>query len=95
MTSNEFRYHRDDFGPLPVALQHLDIVLNFINGVVRAASVMHLVARETLEELRLDARDIDVFRGNLQIHPLRFARNRLRYLLDSPIFLLCWRIAPC
>ncbi len=60
MTSNEFRYHRDDFGPLPVALQHLDIVLNFINGVVRAASVMHLVARETLEELRLDARDIDV-----------------------------------
>ena len=60
MTAGDCRYRREDFAPLPVELQHLDIRLNFINGVVRSESVMQLVAREPQEELRLDARDLDV-----------------------------------
>ena len=67
MTDNVFRYHRNDFGPLCVTLRHLDINLNFLNGVVRGECIMHAEAREALEVLRLDARDIDVISVRVEI----------------------------
>ncbi len=67
MTDNVFRYHRNDFGPLCVTLRHLDINLNFLNGVVRGECIMHVEAREALEVLRLDARDIDVISVRVEI----------------------------
>jgi aminopeptidase N len=56
-----YRYHRADFRPLPVILHHLDLALVFRDdGAVAVDSTLHGTAREPLETIELDARDLDV-----------------------------------
>ena len=56
----DFRYHRSDFGPLPVRLEHMDISLVFLDDRVEGTNVLRFTAREPLDHLLLDARDLAV-----------------------------------
>ncbi len=57
---NEFKYVRRDFGPLPIKLNHLTIFLNFQKHGVEAVNTLDITAIEGLEEIRLDAKELDI-----------------------------------
>lgn len=57
----QYKFKRSDFKPLPVTVEHLDIHLNFRNdNVVEATCVTRMRARQSMVELRLDARDLEI-----------------------------------
>ena len=60
MSNDQYRYHRDGFGPLPARLEHLDIYLNFLDGKVVGINTLQMSAVVPLTELRLDARELKV-----------------------------------
>ena len=55
-----YRYRRTDFKPLPVRLDHMDIVLRFFDDRVEGTNTLHITAREPMETVRLDARELDI-----------------------------------
>jgi aminopeptidase N len=60
MTERRFKYMREDFGELPVRLHHLTIYLNFLDGIVEASNCMEMTAVIDLDELNLDANNLDI-----------------------------------
>ena len=60
MKAKKFRYSRSDFKPLPVKLEHMDICLNFLDGKVEGTHTLRITAREPLDSVTLDARDIEI-----------------------------------
>lgn len=60
MTTRKYKYMCEDFQELPVTLDHLDIYLNFLDGCVEAANTLHMTAKQELEEIQLDAKDLDL-----------------------------------
>lgn len=60
MTDRLYKYRREDFGELPVTLHHLTIDLNFLDGFVEAASCLDMTARQPLEKIELDAKDLTI-----------------------------------
>ena len=58
MTARRYRYQRTDFSPLPVALEHVDVTLDFRDDRVHGAIVLHMTVRVPLDTLTLDARDL-------------------------------------
>ncbi|OGV64252.1 MAG: peptidase M1 [Lentisphaerae bacterium RIFOXYC12_FULL_60_16] len=60
MAEQVYRYRRQDFGPLPVRLEHLDIHLNFIDERVEGTNTLKLSAINAMQSLRLDVRDLEV-----------------------------------
>ena len=60
MNAKKFRYSRSDFKPLPVKLEHMDICLNFLDGKVEGTNTLRITAREALDSVTLDARDIEI-----------------------------------
>lgn len=62
MTERIWKYRRQDFGELPVVLHHLNIHLNFLDGVVEASNTLEMTARAPLEQVRLDANSLEVLR---------------------------------
>ena len=60
MNERKFRYQRSDFAPLPVKLEHMDISLSFVDGRVQGAGALRITARQPLDQVVLDARDLDV-----------------------------------
>jgi aminopeptidase N len=82
----KYKFNRSDFHRLPVALEHMDIHLNFrSDGIVEGSNVLHLRTRETIQELRLDARDIEIrsvqWVNDSGMSPARFEHQRDRSLL--------------
>ena len=59
-TQPEFCYTRASFRPLPVKLDHVDIHLNFREPDVEGRITLHMTACEPLEQLRLDAKDLEI-----------------------------------
>jgi aminopeptidase N len=60
MTERKYRYHREDFGELPVRLDHLTIYLNFTDEWVDAVNCMEMTARQSLDEMTLDANGLEI-----------------------------------
>ena len=60
MPNERFKYLREDFGELPVRLEHLTIYLNFLEDRVEAVNCLRMTARQDLTELELDARDLEI-----------------------------------
>ena len=67
MKRQEFRYRRSDFRPLPVALEHLDIHLNFAEGYVEASGRLRMTPRTELRDITLDARELDLLSVTLEL----------------------------
>ena len=57
-----YKFRREDFGELPVGLQHVNIYLNFCDDRVEAVNCLSMTGREGLEELQLDAADLEILR---------------------------------
>ncbi len=58
--SRQFRYKREDFGDLPVKLEHLTIHLNFQETRVDGTNCLEMTALEPMDELVLDAMDLEI-----------------------------------
>ncbi len=56
----QFKYQREDFGPLPVRLEHLTIYINFALEAVEARNCLQMTAVKAIDEIRLDARDLEI-----------------------------------
>jgi aminopeptidase N len=60
-TTRKYRYMRTDFAPLPVRLKHMDIGLDFrSDGRVHGSNTLHIQACEAMNEVCLDARDLEI-----------------------------------
>lgn len=91
-----YKYRREDFGDLPVKLEHLTIQLNFFEDVVEANNRIDMTALEPLAELALDANDLEVLfvecsrRGSgaeSQANPFHYDReaSKLVVQLSPPV----------
>ncbi len=60
MTERKYKYMREDFGDLPVRLEHLTIHLNFLGDAVETTGCLRMVALKDLAELILDANSLDI-----------------------------------
>ena len=58
MSERKYRYRREDFGELPVRLDHMTIRINFFEDRVDAANCLEMTARRDLSEVMLDAREL-------------------------------------
>ena len=60
MTEQFCRYRREDFGELPVKLNHLTIYLNFKDDLVDAVNVLDISPKGPLDRIELDAKDLEI-----------------------------------
>jgi aminopeptidase N len=60
VAERRFKYEREDFGGLPVRLEHLTIRLDFRDEIVEATNILRMTAREPLYEIGLDAEDLEI-----------------------------------
>lgn len=60
MPNEKYKYLREDFGELPVSLEHLTIYLNFLDDRVEAVNCLRMTARTEIHTLELDARDLEM-----------------------------------
>ncbi|MHC1725150.1 MAG: DUF3458 domain-containing protein [Syntrophobacteraceae bacterium] len=60
MPNDKYKYLREDFGDLPVRLEHLTIYLNFFDDRVEAVNCLEMTAKAEFEKLQLDARDLEI-----------------------------------
>jgi aminopeptidase N len=60
VTQPTYKYRREDFDELPVALDHLTIYLNFCDNMVEATNVMDITARVPLDQIALDAKALEI-----------------------------------
>ena len=60
MAEISYKYRSKDFGELPVILDHMNIMINFLEDRVQAINNLEMTARQDLAELMLDARDLRV-----------------------------------
>lgn len=58
--TRQYKYRREDFGPLPVALHHLTIYINFAADGVEARNCLDMTAKHDLEEIALDANGLEI-----------------------------------
>ena len=58
--ARRFKYMREDFGELPVALRHLTIHLNFVDDRMEASNLLEMSARSDCDSLELDADDLEI-----------------------------------
>src|SRR5512143_2001231 len=60
MSERLFKYMREDFGDLPVTLNHLTMYLNFAGDFVEATNCLKMTAKQPIHELHLDANNIEI-----------------------------------
>lgn len=60
MSDRKYKYGFEDFGEMPVRLKHLTIRLNFLEDRVEVSNCLEMIAIRSLEEIRLDARELDI-----------------------------------
>ena len=57
----EYKYHREDFGHLPVTLNHLTLHINFVgDGTVCAVNRLDMTAKGEVREIALDTMDLEI-----------------------------------
>ena len=79
-----FRYNREDFGELPVNLRHLDIQLNFFEDRVEVSNRLEMIVLQDLEQLTLDADDLEILRICLLEGSTDDAGTNLKYEYHRP-----------
>jgi len=62
LQEKKYKYKREDFGELPVKLDHLTIYLNFLDNFVEASNILHMTAKRPMQEIELDARDLSILK---------------------------------
>ncbi len=62
MVEQHYKYKRDDFGEMPVKLNHLTIYLNFLSSFVEATILLDITAKQPLNLIELDAKDLEIVR---------------------------------
>ncbi len=62
MANSDYKYKREDFGPLAVELIRLDIYLNFLAEYVEAENTLSMKALGGMTELELDAKDLEIIK---------------------------------
>ena len=98
MTDQDCGYRREDFGELPVKLNHLTIYLNFIDDFVEATNVLDITAKIPLDRIELDAKNLEIAKvewlregppledsGMLLDFDYRYQDNKLVIPLPHPI----------
>ncbi len=60
MPNEKYNYLREDFGELPVSLNHLTMYINFIEDRVEAENCLEMTARHDLDRIELDAGELDI-----------------------------------
>jgi aminopeptidase N len=60
MSRGNFRYRREDFGPLSVELEHLDLYLNFLEDYIETQNTLTMKALLSMSEVTLDAKDLEI-----------------------------------
>jgi aminopeptidase N len=60
MTERHYRYRREDFGELPVKLDHLTIYLNFLGDYVEATNCIGITSKVDLDRIQLDANSLEI-----------------------------------
>lgn len=55
-----FKYLREDFGELPVTLEHLSMYINFKGAEVEAENCLQMSAARPLDRLELDAKALEI-----------------------------------
>ncbi|MBI4777179.1 MAG: DUF3458 domain-containing protein [Deltaproteobacteria bacterium] len=79
MSDRTFKYRREDFGDLPVTLDHLTIRLSFFEDRVEAENCLELTAKTEMDEIVLDADGLDLLRVDLVHEPHDPQGTPLRY----------------
>ncbi|MFQ5621232.1 MAG: DUF3458 domain-containing protein [Candidatus Nanoarchaeia archaeon] len=72
----EFKYMPEDFGPLKVKVLHMDLTFDVFDDHTEATSVLKLAAKEVLDNLDLDAK-------NLELHSLEVDFCESEYEFDA------------
>lgn len=62
MPERRFKYQSEDFGPMPVTLNHLDIYLSFLPDLVAGRICLDITALGELAQVELDAKKLDIKR---------------------------------
>ncbi|AFM24131.1 M1 family metallopeptidase [Desulfomonile tiedjei] len=60
MVQDTFKYRKENFGELPVQLNHLTIYLNFLDEYIEATNCLDLTAHFTLNSIELDAKELTI-----------------------------------
>lgn len=95
MQRRRFKFLREDFGDLPVRLEHLRLYISFFEDRVEVTNTLRLKASTSLQALDLDARDLEIhgvawIEGGTDDEPgaerpldheLRSVENKLRVFL--------------
>ena len=59
-TARRFKYLKGDFGELPARIEHLTIYLNFTGEKVEAENCLQMTAVKGMEEIWLDAKELEI-----------------------------------
>jgi aminopeptidase N len=62
MGEQQFKYRRENFGELAVTLHHLRVHIVFDKDWVEASNCLEMTARQPLDDIVLDAKNLDVLR---------------------------------
>lgn len=64
MARREYKYLREDFGPMPVKLNHLTLSISFLDDAVEVTNLLDITAVQPLDHIELDARELSI----VQVH---------------------------
>ena len=95
MTENKYKYRREDFGELPVRLDHMTMSIKFFDDRVEAENCLEMTARRDIEKIALDARDLtvhsvewyegsDEFKANSRPVTYDYARKKNKLIVKLP-----------
>ncbi len=90
MTERTFKYHRDDFLELPVALDHLDMYINFLPNYVESTIKLTITPKIALDRVELDAHDLDIlsvewiFSGAYECVESEYKREHNKLIVKLP-----------
>lgn len=92
MTGRRYKYRREDFGELPVSLQHLTIYLNFLDDYVEATNCIEMAAKEDLDRIQLDANSLEMLSAEWCAGPgdkgtpltYEYVREKSRLIIKLP-----------
>ncbi len=79
MSSNRYKYVREDFHPLPVKLNHMDMYINFVESYVEVTNILDISALVDLNSVELDARDLEIIAISWEQPPYGFSGSNLPY----------------
>lgn len=95
MPNEKYKYLREDFGEMPAQLHHLTIYLNFLADRVEASNRLEMTAKQDMDRIELDARDLDILAvqwcegSAMEGAPLRYGyhtdRNKLEIFLPHRV----------